>query len=322
MCHIDSTLSRRGFLLLTAAVCASGAKLSSKERVDRAVKGASADRPPFTLWHHFGLESQGPERHAEATIRFHRQYRTDLVKVMSDFPYPKPQGDWTALKVLDNPFPAQIRALELIRDGVGKDAYFLETIFNPWNVAEKLSSKEKILELKQQKPQMLLDALDVIARSEANHAKRAIAAGASGIFLAIANAQPEFLTPPEYAKFSEPFDRIVLDGVRTAPLNTLHLHGEHVYLDHFTKPWPAVAVNYSAQGTGVPVEQFRKKYSGVIMSGLDERNYRTLTPVQMKSQWQAAQAGAGNRFILAPGCSVPNDSTEAELNRLPTLVGA
>jgi uroporphyrinogen decarboxylase len=322
MTQIDPILSRRGFLFLATSVCAAETKLSSKERVDKAVRGDSVDRPPFTLWHHFDLESKGPEAHAEATIRFHRKFRTDLVKVMSDFPYPKPQGEWTTLKVLDNPFPAQIRALELIRAGVGKDAYFVETIFNPWTVAEKLSSKEKVLELKQTKPQLLLDALDVIARSEANHAKRAIAAGASGIFLAIANAQPEILKPQEYAKFSEPFDRIVLDAVRSAPHNTLHLHGEHVYLYHFTKPWPAVAINYSAQGTGVSVEQFRKKYSGVIISGLDERSYKTLTPEQMKSQWQAAQSGAGKRFILAPGCSVPNDSTDAELNRLPALLGA
>ncbi len=40
-----------------------------------------------------------------------------------------------------------------------------------------------------EQPQALLDALGVIAKSEANHAARALATGASGIFLAIANAQ-------------------------------------------------------------------------------------------------------------------------------------
>ena len=241
---------------------------------------------------------------------------------MSDFQYPKPSGAWHELNVLDNPYPAQIRALEIIRDGLGKDAYFVETIFNPWNVAEKLSSPKEVLELKQSKPQTLLDTLDVIARSEANHARRAIVAGASGIFLAIANAQPEFLSPEDYAKFSEKFDRMVLDAVRSAPLNILHLHGDHVYLDHFTKPWPAVGANYSVQGTGVSAAQFRKKYSGVLITGFDEKNYRQLDTAELKKQWHAAQEGAGKRFILAPGCSVPNDSTDAELSRLPTLLGA
>ena len=80
-------------------------------------------------------------------------YRTDLVKVMSDFPYPKPTGKWYELKVNPNPFPDQIRALELIRNGLQGNAYMIETVFNPWNVAQKLSSKEDVLRLKQEKPE-------------------------------------------------------------------------------------------------------------------------------------------------------------------------
>jgi hypothetical protein len=66
-------------------------------------------RPPFTFWHHFRLPTA--EAHAEATLSFHRAYRTDLVKVMSDFPYPKPAGKWYELRPDPNPFPRQIRAL-------------------------------------------------------------------------------------------------------------------------------------------------------------------------------------------------------------------
>jgi uroporphyrinogen decarboxylase len=316
-------LSRRLFLFSSvAAVATAGAALTHKQRVDRAWSGKSVDRPPFSYWHHFGLEKQGPEKHAEATIAFHKQFKTDLVKVMSDFPYPKPAGAWYQLKEEQNPFPSQIRALELIRDGVGADAYFLETIFNPWKVAENLSSTAEVLKLKQEKPQALLDALDIIARSEANHARKAIATGASGIFLAIANAQPDQLSREDYAKFSEPFDRQVLEAVKNAPLNTLHLHGDKVYLDHFAKPWPASAINYSVHGTGVEFSDFRKKYRGVLMGGLDEVNYRTLTEDQLRQEWQKAQQGAGARFVLAPGCSVPNDSTDSELARLVNVLNA
>jgi len=51
---------------------------------------------------------------------------------MSDFPYPKPAGNWHAVQVVENPFPEQIRALELIRDGLAGRAHFVETVFNPW----------------------------------------------------------------------------------------------------------------------------------------------------------------------------------------------
>lgn len=317
-------ISRRRFLLAAgAAATASGAKqMTSRGRVDRALRGEDVDRPPFSMWHHFGLEKLPGERHAEATLAFHRKFRTDLVKVMSDYPYPKPKGNWWELKVEENPFPEQIRALELIRDGLGGRAHFIETVFIPYNQAEKLSSKAEVARMRRERPQALLDALETIAKSEANHARRAVAAGASGVFLAIDNAQTGILTPEEYAKFSEPFDRMVIDAVRTAPLNVLHLHGDKVYLDRFCKGWPAAGVNYSPHGTGVSVAKARARYGGLLLCGVDERNYAQLTETEMKRQAQEARAAAGAKFLLTPGCSVPNESTDEQLLRLTRAAGA
>ena len=64
------------------------------------------------------------------------------------------------------------------------------------------------------------------------------------------------------------------------------------------------------------------KYDGVIMGGIDEQNYRTLTPAKLKEQWQAAQQAAGKKFFLAPGCSVPNETTDRELTNLVRVLGA
>jgi len=296
------------------------ARLTPRERVERALRGEDVDRPPFTFWYHFGLEKEPGGRHARATLDFQRRFGTDLVKVMSDFPYPKPPGKWYELKVDANPFPEQIRALEIIREGLAGRKHFVETIFNPWNVAEKLSSKEEVQRLKAEKPQTLLDALEVIAKWEANHARKAIAAGASGIFLAIANAEDAILSRDDFARFSEPFDKMVLEAVRLAPLNTLHLHGAKVYLDRFYQGWPAAVLNYSTHATGVAIAAVRARWSGVLMGGLDELRFRALTPAELRDQWQSAQQAAGKRFLLAPGCSVPNDTTDEELNRLVHLL--
>lgn len=315
-------LSRRAFLTLPAAVALGSTKLSSIERVDRALKGADVDRPPFSVWHHFSDEKERAEKHAASTLDFHREFRTDLVKVMSDYPYPAPPGKWYELRVDEDPFPEQIRALELIRTGLDGSAHFLETIFNPWNVAEKLSSKEAVLKLKAEQPRALLDALEAIAESEAKHARKALAAGASGIFFAIANAQTGIMSQADYKKFSEPFDRLVLDGASGAPLNTLHLHGDKVSLDYFAKGWPAAAINYSAHGTGVGLGQLRAKYPGLIMGGIDEQNFRKLSSEDMQRQEQMARSGAGKKFLLAPGCSVPNDSSSEEILRLTKVAGA
>jgi uroporphyrinogen decarboxylase len=201
-------------------------------------------------------------------------------------------------------------------------AHFIETLFNPWNVAEKLSSPEAVRRLKDEKPSALLEALQAIAESEAAHARKAVGAGASGVFLAIANAQEGILSPEEYARFSEPFDKLVLKAVESAPLNVLHLHGDKVYLDRFLSGWPPAVINYSAHGTGVGLAAMRAKHAGVIMGGIDERAYRTLSEDELRQQLHAAREAAGRQLILAPGCSVPNETTDAEMLRLTRVAGA
>lgn len=316
---MDRMLSRRALLVSSsAAILARGAaSLTPRERVDRALSGADADRTPFTYWYHFLDETAPAEQHAKSTLDFHRRFRTDLVKVMSDYAYPKPKGSWFELQVEQNPFPAQVRALELIRDGLAGKAHFVETVFNPYNVAEKLSSKEAVARLRAENPQKLLDALEAIAKSEANHARRARRAGASGVFIAIANS-----SDPEYAKFSEPFDKMVLEAVRAAPLNVLHIHGDKIDLPRFYKGWAASAINYSPRATGIPISRLREHYTGTILGGIDEIDYRKLTSQQLQAQHQAAMREAGKRLILTPGCSAPNETTAEEMLRLTAAVGA
>jgi uroporphyrinogen-III decarboxylase len=319
-------MHRRQFLFTAAAIAAARvpeafarAGLTHKQRIDRALNGTAVDRPPFTFWHHFGLNT--PESHAKATLDFHAAYRTDIVKVMSDFPYPRPRGKWYEIKPEANPFAPQIRALELIRAGLDSRAYFIETLFNPWNVAEKLSSKEEVRRLKDENPQALLDAVDAITQSEINHAKLALRAGASGVLLSVANANRRELSPEDYKKFSAPFDKRILEAIAGAKLNILHLHVEPEYLALF-RDFPATAINYSQHVSGIPIADVRRQYSAVIAGGIDEVNYRKLSPDELRAQWKAASETAGKKFILTPGCSVPNDSTAAELSRLPQLLGA
>ena len=321
-------LDRRMFLYGIASagfanpILRASLSLTSRERVDRALQGKDVDRTPFTFWHHFGLEKLPPARHVQATLEFHQKFRTDLVKVMSDFPYPKPAGQWFEVKKQSNPFPAQVQALRQINQGLDKQAYFVETIFNSWNVAEKLSSPKEVLRLKEQEPQRLLDALEIITWSQIQHARLAISAGAAGIFLAIANAQDGILSREDYTKFSEPFDRRILEWVRSAPLNILHLHGDKVYLDRFYHDWAASSINYSTHGTGVPIAKVRQNYRGVLLAGLDETRFRSLPPEELRMEYEKARDAAGKFFILTPGCSVPNDSADAELLRVPQLLQA
>jgi hypothetical protein len=100
-------MHRRHFVLAGAALASAcgRARLGYKQRIDRAIEGADVDRPPFTFWHHFGLTTAAA--HAKATLDFHSAYRTDLVKVMSDFPYPK-RRQMVRAEARGKPAPEQI----------------------------------------------------------------------------------------------------------------------------------------------------------------------------------------------------------------------
>jgi uroporphyrinogen decarboxylase len=295
--------TRRTFLAALGASALPAAPLSHIDRVRRALDGRDLDRPPYTYWYHFLDEKLPGERHAASTLEFHRKFSTDLVKVMSDYPF----GSDPA-----NPFPEQVKALRMIGRELKGKALFIETIFQPFNQAEKTSSPERVKELLRDKPQALLDRLEQIARAEAAHARLALQAGASGIFLAVSNANDGYLTREEYRKFSEPFDRMVIDAAQGAELNVLHLHGAKVYLDLFYS-WPVRVIQHSVAATGVSLAAVRRSYSGVLMGGVDEIRFKDLTPEQMRRQVAAARREAGPRWILAPGCSVPNDTPDRQL---------
>jgi len=294
-------LSRRGFLWTLAAAPAS--PLTKIDRVRRALDGREVDRPPYTYWYHFLDEKLPAERHAASTLEFTRRFDTDLVKVMSDYPFREEAA---------NPFPEQVKALEIIARELAGKALFVETIFQPFNQVEKTSSPEKVKELLRANPQALLDRMEFVAKAEASHARLALKAGAAGIFLAISNANDGYLTREEYRKFSEPFDRMVLDAVKGAELNILHIHGPKPYLDLFYD-WPARAIQHSTAATGISFRVARQSYRGVLMGGVDEVRFKELTPDQMRAQIRTARAEAGAKWILAPGCSVPNDTPDAQL---------
>ena len=332
--------SRRDFLKLSAAVplamlagrdmsAASKLQMSKFERVKAVLHGERVDRLPFSFWHHFGLEKSSGEKQAEAILAFYRKFDPDLVKVMSDFPYPVPEGlekisiteDWEQLDVLKNPFPEQIKALKIIHKELKGQAPFVETIFQSWTVAEKLSSRETVRKLKDQNPNLLKRVLRVISESQANHARLALEAGAAGIFLAIAAADDLVMDSQEYLKFVRESDLVILDATKgKSYLNILHLHGNKVHFDNMVA-YPVQVINYSVHGTGMDLIRAKRKFSGTLMGGLDEVKIASLGESDLRSEiQQAIMVMQKRRLILAPGCSVPNDITDDPLLKVRDLL--
>jgi uroporphyrinogen decarboxylase len=308
--------------------------LSHKDRVDKALTGQEVDRPPYTFYRHYGRPTAQLE--ARDHLDFHRSYKTDIVKVMNDFEYPKSTtGKWYELKHLDSPYPNQLETLRLVRDGLNGDAYFVDTLYGPYMTAMILFQSQpqfanqpksdaaedaqikSLHEFQQQNPDAWHSALDAITQSTINHIHHAKEIGASGALVSVFNAESKFGSVDDYRKYTRPYDKRVFDALADTKLTVLHLHFlERPYLDQF-KDFNAPVLQYSVKVSGIPISEVRQTYSQPLLGGVDEIDFRKLTTEQIHAEWTQANAHAGPKYIAAPGCSIPNNSTPAELSRFP-----
>src|SRR6201994_3736901 len=295
-------MNRRQFLSAMAAATtmaavpssfSSSTPLTHKERVDRALRGEDVDRPPFSLWHHYKRPTAQLE--AQDHLEFHRRYDTDFVKVMNDFDYPRSTtGKWYQLEALDNPYPQQLHTLELVRDGLHGDAYFIDTLYGPYMTAMLLLADEPefkgqpggedrtdvINHLHTFQKENTADwnaMMEAITQSTINHIRRSRDLGTSGTLVSIFNATSKFGSVEDYEKYSKPYDKRVLAALADTKLTLLHLHTlELPFLSQF-EDFQAPVINYSVKTSGIPISEVRKSYKQPIAGGVDEVDFEKLT---------------------------------------------
>jgi uroporphyrinogen decarboxylase len=266
-------------------------------------------------------------RHAEAEIDFYRAYDLDFLKVMNDYPYPLPQGmqaveteeDWKRIEPVkgnDKCWAEQLNALSIINDAIGKEALFIETIFSPWTTARRMTRAGDIAEARQRRPEALLSAMDAIADSLADYASEAVGRGAAGIFLSLGAAADDIMSAEEYSIWGRPFDLKVLEAVREAPFNALHIHGKRIHFDSLLD-YPATAINWSHMTTEPSLVEGRLRSGKTVMGGIDETAAAHLAPPVIAEQVESALQQIGQRgLIIAPGCSVATDTPERTLRAI------
>jgi len=193
------------------------------ERVRAALAGQPVDRPPFTVWYHFGNQHAPAERTAQVHLEFFEHYDLDLLKLMNDYDYPMPEGmeviatpaDLARLKPFDpadTPFGTQLRTVEIVAGALRGKALFLDTVFNAWNTLKRNLVREAMPTLMAQHPQAVEAALGVVNANLIRYAQASLARGAAGIFLSVP-ATSESLTSsntsgscgPSISSCSRPF---------------------------------------------------------------------------------------------------------------------
>jgi uroporphyrinogen decarboxylase len=285
------------------------------QRVRAAVAGEAVDRPPFTLWYHFGLQHAPAERTAQAHLEFRAAYDLDWLKLMNDYAYPMPAGvetvrtaeDLARLEPLDlarSPLGEQLRVVEQVVGALRGEALVVDTVFNAWNTLRRNVVKDAMGALMREAPEELEAALAVVNDGLVRYAQASLDRGAAGIFLSVPAAE-EMVTPAEYERFMRPYDLTLLHALRgRGELHVLHAHGARLHFDRLLD-YPVHAISWADREGGPTLAEARKRTPRALMGGLAHTGFAYASAARIRGELREAVATAGPRgLFLAPGCAV------------------
>jgi uroporphyrinogen decarboxylase len=289
------------------------------ERMRAALSGAEIDRPPFSVWYHFGLQHAPAERTAQTHLEFFEAYGLDWLKVMNDYSYPMPRGVETVAEVRDlkrltpldvrqGQLGEQLEAVRLIGLELRGKALVVDTVFNAWNTLRRSVLKEAMVPFMQEHPAELEAVLTIVNDNLIRYAIASLHGGASGIFFSVP-ATSESVTPEQYERFMRPFDLAFLEAIRPfGECHILHAHGSGLYLDRLLD-YPVHAISWADRESGPPLTVMRKLTPRALVGGLDHVNFPYTSAARVREQIRSAIEEAGPRkLLMAPGCAIPSYS--------------
>jgi len=300
-------------------------EMTKMERVRAAVAGKPVDRVPFVFWHHFRPHGN-PHKLAQATVDFFGDFDLDIYKIMPDIPYPfrvnsiRSADDWLLVSKVDpyeDNLGRMVETVELVKAEVGDDVPVLVTVFSPFTYAMRFAGgADAIRQHIRENPVEVHAALGVLSRNIAGFCEAAINVGADGVFFAVQGAGDSILTPTEYGEFARPYDLHCLRAAAGGWLTTLHVHASSGLDITPFLAYPAPVLSWSDRLTGISLREVRAKAPAkCLMGGISERGPITNgTKEAIAAEMRDALNQVGKeRFILANGCSVPDDNPESLL---------
>lgn len=311
------------------------------KRIEAAIEGRRADRPPVALWRHFPQDDRQPDRLAAHTLRWQRRWNFDLLKFMPSGTYGvedwgavseyrgaangarevvrpaiRRVEDWAALAALDTRqgvYGEQNDALAMVTRELGGRVPVLQTVFSPLTTARKLAGERLFADLRRA-PDLVEQGLATITDVTIRFAREAITRGAHGVFFATQLASHRLLTHDEYARFGRPYDLQVLEAVsETARLNMLHVHGMDVMFDTLSR-YPAGMLNWHDRLTEPGLGEAARAFPGLLVGGLEENDALLGPPEAIERQvHDALEQVPDGRLLLAPGCVMRIDTPEPSI---------
>lgn len=307
--------------------------MTRTERVMAAVNGDEVDRVPVCFWHHFSPGGSG-RRMADATRSFFvDEFDLDIAKIMPDIPYPFPRNslsdieDWLLIEPIDLSKSRYINqraeSVRILREQLGDETPIIMTAFSP--LAEALyfsKDRELFFEQVSSHPAIIHEALRTIAANLSVQMEMMILAGADGMFFALQGCSTTIMSDELYREIGRPYDLMALEGAQDGWLNILHIHGDSELMFDSVIDYPVSVLSWSDRLAGPGLAEARSRTSKCLMGGWHEFGALSNGPVdKIKSEAEDAISQTGGKgFILANGCSVPDETDHAWLHEARGLV--
>lgn len=330
------------------------APMTRRERVWAALRGEPVDRPPVSCWGHFYHRESTAQDLVQATLEFQREHDWDWVKlnprkhyhvedwgvryrysgrakekpVLEAWPVHQP-ADWAA--ITERPadrgaLAEQLVAVRELRRELPDDVPLIETVFTPLAILGEMVEEPGELRLHMRsQPNAVRGALEAITRTYETYVGLLLEAGADGIFFATVDwASRNLMSAADYQEWARPYDLRVLEQVKDAPFNVLHVCKRRNLLLEFAD-YPVAAYSYDAiDPTNPSLKDALSHLRGAIMGGISQDDALQASNVEsIQSELRRAhEATRGRRWLVAPGCAIPPATPAANLKAVRAAVDA